>query len=328
MRPGLGGVSLRERPTIKDVIKAQRVIKQYLSKTPLHSYPALNQIVGTKVWVKHENHQPVGAFKIRGGINLIANLSEEERERGVISASTGNHGQSVSYAANLFGMEATIGMPEDANPGKVDAIRSLGAEVLFHGKDFDEVREYVEKLAKQKGQRYIHSGNEPFLIAGVGTYTLEILCERPEIEIIIVPVGGGSGASGACIVAKSIDPSIQVIGVQSELAPSAYLSWKSQKLINANMGTAIEGLATRTPFRLPQSILWDLLDDFVLVSDEDIFHAISLMIEKTHNLPEGAGAAPLAAALKMKTRLSQKNVALVLSGGNLSKKKLRRAMQD
>ncbi len=317
---------MHQRPTFQDVLKAQAVISSYLPRTPLYRYSSLCQLLGCEVYVKHENHQPVGAFKVRGGINLVSQLSDDERRRGVIAASTGNHGQSVAYAARLFGVEATIVVPEGANPGKVEAMRGLGAHVVFHGRDFDQAREHCEALVAERGYRYVHSGNEPLLIAGVATGTLEVLEDQPDIEVIIVPIGGGSGAAGACIAAKAISSAIQVIGVQSERAPAAYRSWKARRLVEDKMETMAEGLATRTAFALPQSILWDLLDDFVLVSEEDIYRAIVLYLQKTHNLAEGAGAAPLAAAVKMRERLRGRKVALVLSGGNLSLAQLRVAL--
>lgn len=317
---------VHQRPTFQDVLKAKAIIASYLSRTSLYRYPSLCQLLGCEVYVKHENHQPVGAFKVRGGINLMSQLSDDERRRGVIAASTGNHGQSVAYAARLFGVGATIVVPEGANPGKVDAMRGLGAHIIFHGRDFDQAREHCEALAAERGYRYVHSGNERLLIAGVATETLEILEDQPDIEVIIVPIGGGSGAAAACIVAKAINPAIQVIGVQAEKAPAAYRSWKERQLVEDKMETAAEGLATRTAFALPQSILWDLLDDFVLVSEEEIYRAIVLYLEKTHNLAEGAGAAPLAAAMKMQEKLQGRKVALVLSGGNLSLDQLRVAL--
>jgi threonine dehydratase len=286
----------------------------------------LSELVGTDIWVKHENYQPLGAFKVRGGINLISQLSPDEKEKGVITASTGNHGQAVAFAARLFGVRAIIGMPEGSNPGKVAAIRNLSAEIIFHGKDFDEARQRVEDLAEQGGYRYVSSGDEPHLIAGVGTHTLEILQQLPDAEVIIVPVGGGSGASGACIAAKAIDPTIQVIGVQAEKAPSAYLTWKARERVEAKMETFAEGLATRAPFMLPQSILWEHLDDFVLVSEEEMLRCIVAFLERTHNLAEGAAAASLAGALKIKDRLAGKKVVLIMTGGNLSLANLRRAL--
>src|SRR5580700_10916983 len=169
-------------PDLADVFAARQRIAPYLQPTPLYCYPALDAVTGAPVWVKHENHQPVGAFKVRGGVSLVSQLSADERRRGVISASTGNHGQSVAYAANLFGVQAVICMPERANPVKVESMRALGAEVVFGGRDFDEAREHCEKLAAEHGYRYIHSGNEPALIAGVGTGTLEILEAQPQTE--------------------------------------------------------------------------------------------------------------------------------------------------
>ncbi len=297
-----------ERPTFRDVLRAREVIGHHLSSTPLCRYASLDRLLGCATYVKHENHQPIGSFKVRGGINLMASLSEAECHRGVITASTGNHGQSIAYAAQLF---------------KVEAIQNLGAEVIFHGRDFDDARLYTEQQADQHGYRYIHSANERLLIAGVGTYALEILEAQPKIETIIVPVGGGSGASGTSIVAKAIDARIEVIGVQSERAPAAYLAWKEGRPVEAEMDTFAEGLATRFSFELTQSILRDLLDDFILVSDEELKRAIVLLLEKIHNLAEGAGAASLAAALKISDRLAGRKVALILSGGNLSLEKLR-----
>jgi threonine dehydratase len=309
-------------PTLADVLEARRRISPHLRPTPLFGYAALNDLVDAKVFVKHENHQPIGAFKVRGGVNLVSQLSPEERKRGVISASTGNHGQSIAYAARLFGVAATICVPENANPVKVAAIRGLGAELVFHGRDFDEAREHCEQLAAERGYRYVHSGNEPLLIAGVATETLEIVEEEPEIDVIVVPIGGGSGAAGACIVAKAINPAIRVIGVQSEAAPAAFLSWKEHRLVEDRMESFAEGLATRTAFELPMRILWQWLDDFVLVSDDEIRAAQALMIEATRNLVEAAGAAPLAAGLRLREQLNGKRVALVLSGGNASRAQL------
>src|SRR3712207_1723504 len=186
------GAYMMRTPDFQDVLRAQRQIRPYLPRTPLHRYAALDELVGTSVYVKHENYQPVGAFKVRGGVNLISQLSPEERERGVIAASTGNHGQSVAYAAERFGVRAIVGVPEGANPLKVESMRRLGAEVIVHGADFDEAREHVERLAADAGYRYLLSGNEPDLIAGVGTIALEVLEEEPGIDTIIVPIGGRS----------------------------------------------------------------------------------------------------------------------------------------
>src|ERR1700759_254400 len=182
-------------------LPARRRIEPYLRPTPLYRYPALDALAGARVWVKHENHQPVGAFKVRGGVNLVSQLPGDEGGRGVTAASTGNHGQSVAYAAAEFGVRAVICMPEQANPVKVESMLALGAEVLFSGRAFDQARAPAEQQAAQHGYRYIHSGDEPLLIAGVATYVLEILEAQPGLDVIVVPVGGGSGAAGACLAA-------------------------------------------------------------------------------------------------------------------------------
>lgn len=309
--------------TLADVLDARCSIAPYLTPTPLHHYPSLSEMVGAEIWVKHENHQPVGAFKVRGGIHLLRHLPEQQRRAGVITASTGNHGQSIAYAARLFNVRAIIAVPEGANPAKVLSIRHLGAEVVFQGKDFDEARLWVEEEAEKQGYRYVHSGNEPYLIAGVGTFTLEMLEQQPRLDTIIVPVGGGSGAAGACIVAKSINPAICVIGVQAAQAPAAYLSWKQGNLVEAQMNTFAEGLATRTAFALPQEILRTYLDDFILLSEDEMRQAIIILLAHTRNLAEGAGAAAFAAALKLREQLAGQRVGLVLSGGNLSIDQLR-----
>jgi threonine dehydratase len=304
-----------EIPTLADVYEARRRIAPYLRPTPLYSYPAVDQLVGTTVHVKHENHQPIGAFKVRGGINLLSQLDGDERA-GVLTASTGNHGQSIAYAARLFGVPAAVCVPEGANAIKVASMQGLGAEVIFHGNDFDDAREHCEQLARERGWRYVHSANEPLLIAGVATETLEILEERPSTEVVIVPLGGGSGASGACIVAKAINPTIEVIAVQSEQAPAAFRSWEAGRLVEEKTTTIAEGLATRTAFELPQRILRDHLDDFLLVSDEELLDAQGALIRATRNLVEAAGAASLAAALRLRDRLAGREVALIVSGGN------------
>ena len=313
-------------PEFRDVVAAQRRIRPHLARTPLHSYPALDDLLGTEVYVKHENYQPVGAFKVRGGVNLISQLSPAERERGVIAASTGNHGQSVAFAARLFGVAARIVVPERANPGKVAAMQGMGAEVISHGDSFDAARLHCELLARERGYRYIHSGDEPLLIAGVATETLEMLEDQPELDVIIVPIGGGSGAAGACIAAHGVSRAIRVIGVQSEAAPAAYRSWREGTPVEVPSRTFAEGLSTGTAFALPQAILRAQLDDFVLVGEDEIRQAIVWMIERAHTLAEGAGAAALAAAYHLRDDLRGKKVGLVCSGGNTSIEHLRQAL--
>lgn len=313
---------LRE-PEFTDVLDAARQIRPYLEPTPLRRYPSLDRLVGAEVHVKHENHNPTGAFKVRGGVNLVSRLSDDERRRGVIAASTGNHGQSVAFAARLFGVPAIICAPANANPVKVEAMQDLGAEVVLHGERYDDARRHAEDVARQHGYRYIHSGDEPLLIAGVGTHTLEVLQEQPHVDTVIVPIGGGSGAAGAAVAAKAINKNVRVIGVQSDAAQAAYLSWRSGELQESPNGTRAEGLSTATPFALPQRIMRRLLDDFVLVSDDEIDAATAVMIEKTRTLVEAAGAAALAAALKLRDSLRGHTVALICSGGNISPAQLK-----
>lgn len=314
---------MAESVTLDDVYKARRVVGKYLPRTPLVTSPTLSRRLGFEAYVKCENTLPTGAFKVRGGINLISRLSEEEKRRGVITASTGNHGQSIAYAASVFGVKAIVGVPEGSNPNKVEGIRSFGASVEFHGSDFDEARVWVEEEARRKGYRYVHSANEPLLIAGVGTLYLEIMEELPDVNAIIVPIGGGTGAAAACIVAKTINPEVEVIGVQAEKAPAVYLSWKNKEMIETKSAdTFADGLATRVPFELTLDILNRMIDDIVLVSDEEMKSAILTLLETTHQLAEGAGAASTAAAFKIRERLRGKKVALVLTGGNLTLKDL------
>lgn len=309
-------------PVFRDVLRARKVISKYIPRTLLRSYPGLDELLGTEVFIKHENHNPTGAFKVRGGINLISQLDPDERENGVIAASTGNHGQSVAYAGRLFGVRVRIGVPEGANASKVAAMRALGAEIFHHGHDFDAARERVEALAEEQGFRYIHSANEPLLIAGVSTFALEMFEDEPDLEAIFVPVGGGSAASGCCLVAKTIAPDTRVIGVQSEQAPASYRAWKHGHMEPVPSQTMAEGLATGTPFSLTQSILREHLDDFILVSDEAIHAAVKLLLEVAGVRAEGAGAAALAGALKLAPGLRGKKVGVVVSGGNLSVAKL------
>jgi len=309
-----------EAPTLADVFAARKVVYRYLKPSPLLRSEALARLVGAaEVYVKCENLLPTGAFKVRGGLNLISQLTEAERERGVITASTGNHGQSVAYAARTYGVKAIIAAPVGNNPYKRQAMRDLGAEVVEIGHDFDEAREWMQAEALAQGYRAIHSANEPLVIAGVATGSLELIEEVPDLDYILVPIGAGSGACGHCIGAKSINPQVQVIGVQAEQAPAVYHTWKTGRYSpTEKISTFAEGIATRVPFSLPYKIMKARLDDMLLVSDDEMKQAIRLYLDTVHQLAEGAGAAPLAAALKLGDRLAGKKVALVLSGGNLT----------
>ena len=314
-------------PTLRDVYEARKTIAPHLVRTPSHFSPGLSEMLEAQVYLKHDEYLPLGAFKGRGGINLLAHLSQEERERGLITASTGNHGQSVASACRAFGARALIALPEKANPLKVAALRSLGAELVFYGDNFDEARAHSERLAKEEGYRYVHPTNEPLLISGVATQTLEVIEDLPDVQVVVMPLGGGTGAAGACIVAKAVDPNIKVVAVQSEAAQAGYLYWKHGKAVTAPTETFAEGLATTTGYELPQSILRQHLDDFILVNDDDIRRAIGLLIEKGHTLAEGAGAAALAGAVKHPELVKGKKVSISVSGGNITLDQLTEAIK-
>ena len=311
-------------PTLLDVVAARGRIRPYLLKTPLTYYHGLSSLLGCEVWVKHENHQPIGAFKIRGGINLLSRMSAGDRAMGVITASTGNHGQSIAYASRLFGAKATVCVQKSANPDKVAAMRALGAEIVEGKGDFDAARLMAVELAKEHGLRYIHTANEPDLIAGVGTLALEMVEDQPSLDVVIVAAGAGTLSSGVAIVYKAVSPGTRVVAVQTEAAPSLYKSWRSGVVeCSESADTMADGLAVRRSFELPVDIVHRLVDEFVLVSEEELRAAIRVYVEKAHTIAEGAGAAPLAAAMKMRGGLAGKRVGLVLSGGNLTAAMLR-----
>jgi threonine dehydratase len=330
LRPGAVGMvydrRIRQRPTLADVYRARHTIEPYLKRTPLVHNPYLSRLLGCQAYLKLENLQPIGVFKVRGGVNLAASLPAEERQRGIIGASTGNHGQSLAYGARLVGMPCIIAMPRRSNPLKVEAIQALGGEVAVHGRNFEEARAWAEGFARREGLRYVHHINTPQLVAGVATVSLEIVEELPGVEVIIAPVGGGSGVSGHCIVAKALRPGVQVIGVQAEGAPAIYRSWKERRLQQAPIETFAEGLATGTPFFAPVRTFVDHLDEMLLVSDDEMREAIILLLRAARQLAEPAGAAATAVALKLGERLKGKKVAIVLSGGNLPAEELRRML--
>ncbi len=317
MKPGNTN-ALPAAPALQDVLAAKLVIQHYMDPTPMYRYPALDALTGTRTLVKHENHTPIGAFKLRGGLYFMDRLRQQTEIRGVVTASTGNHGQSIAYAARVLGMEATIVVPEAANPVKVAAMRQLGAQVLFHGQGFDEAKAFGLDWATRQGQRFISSGDEPDLIAGVATYTLEILEQAPDLDYLFVPLGGGSGAAGACLVAQAVNPQLKVVAVQSQQAPAAFLTWEAKSWRSAPNRTFAEGLATAEPFMLPQQLLQRHLHDFRLVTDEAILDAMAQCFLRTKNLVEPAGAAALAGALQMRDEIRGSQCALVLSGGNIS----------
>jgi threonine dehydratase len=313
-------------PTLEDIHAARDRVYRVLRPTPLIRHPLLVAETGLDIFVKHENHNPTGAFKVRGGLNLIGSLPANERH-GVMTASTGNHGQSIAFACHREGVPCTVLTPVGNNPDKNAAMRAYGAEVIEYGRDFDEARERVEQIHAERGLRYVHSADEPLLIAGVGTLALEIFDDLPNVDVILTPIGGGSGASGCGLVRSGLGRRTQVIGVQAEGADAFTRSWRSgTRVAGERVATLAEGVATRVTFDLPFSILQRELDDVVTLSEEELAGGIRLALRATHNLAEGAGAAPLAAAMKLRDRLAGKTVVCVMSGGNLDTATLRRVL--
>jgi threonine dehydratase len=292
-------------------------------------HPLLAAEIGCDIYVKHENHNPTGAFKIRGGLNLIGTLSAEDRRRGVITATTGNHGQSIALACQRAGVACTIVVPLGNNPEKNAAMRAFGAELLEHGRDFDEARERVESLTVQRGLRYVHSANEPALLAGVGTYALEIFEELSKVDVVFVPIGGGSGACGLSIVRSGLGASTRLIGVQAERADAFTRSWRgAARVVGEKADTFAEGMATRVTFDLTFGMLKRELDDVVTLSEAELAEGVRLALRTTHNLAEGAGAAPLMAAKKIQDRLRGQTVVCVMSGGNIDAATLRTILRS
>jgi len=312
-----------ELPTYSDVLAAEPIVHQHIRPTPLHESAALSALLGCRFYLKHENHAPTSAFKVRGGVHLVSKLSHEQRRRGILGCTTGNHGQSLAFASRLFGARCVLVVPIGVNPDKLAAMRALGAEIIEHGRDFDEAKDHCEAIRQSEGLRYVHSADEPDLIAGVGTYALEIFDELPKPDLIFVPVGLGSGVCGTALVAAARCPQTRVIGVQAEGAPAVTMSWRTgQKVETASVATFAEGVATRRSADLTMAIMRKYVHNMVLVPDDAIREAIHLLLRTTHQLAEGAGAASLAAALRMREQLQGKSVVGVLSGGNLDLREL------
>lgn len=315
-------------PAISDVFHAKHVLEGQLAPTPLLHNPAMSRELGFEAHLKLENLQPIGAFKVRGGVNLCSTLTDEERERGIIGASTGNHGQSLAYGAKLCGMRCIIVMPEEANPMKVDSMKALGAEVRFQGDNFEEARRWAEEHAESTGMRYVHHVNSPPLIAGVATMSLEIIEALPDVDVIITPIGGGSGAIGHCLVAKTLKPDVKVIGVQAAGAPAFYNAWRERTLQTAPIHTAAEGLATGQAYYAPIRYLIERMDDMLLVTEDEMRDAVVRLARSAHIVAEESGAASTAAAVQIADRLAGKKVAIVISGGNITPDHLRRILLD
>ena len=311
-------------PTLQDVYAARRRIAPYVPRSPLMKHPQLDVESGLDLWIKHENHNPTGAFKVRGGVNLVGSLSPEERARGIVTASTGNHGQSIALAARLNGTSCTVFVPRGNNPEKNAAMRAFGATVEEGGHDFDDARGRCEQRAAETGARYVHSANEPLLIAGVGTYALELFEQIPDVDVVLVPVGGGSGACGLITVRNALGSRTRIVGVGAAEADAIARSWRGpDRVVGSSASTFAEGIATRVTFDLTFGIMKQHLDDFVLLTEDELAEGVRVALRTTHNLAEGAGSASIAAAMKLGETLAGQRVACVMSGGNLDQAKLR-----
>ena len=311
-------------PTLHDVYAARERVAPHVPRTPLMRHPLLDEATGLSIWVKHENHNPTGAFKVRGGLNLVGAMSPEERARGIVTASTGNHGQSIALASRIHGVRCTVFVPSGNNPEKNAAMRAFGAVVEEGGRDFDEARALCEVRAKDTGARYVHSGDEPLLIAGVGTYALEVFEELPDVDVIFVPIGGGSGACGLITVRNALGSPAKIIGVGAVNADAVYRSWKGpERVVGTSADTFAEGIATRVSFDLPFSIYKEHLDGFVQLTEEELAAGVRMALKTTHNLAEGAGSAAIAAAYKQRDTLAGRRVVCIMSGGNIDAAKLK-----
>ncbi len=315
-------------PTLDDVREAQRLTSEYLTPTPLVRHPLLSQRLGCDTWVKLESAQPTGAFKIRGTLSFLAKLPAAERARGLVTATRGNFGQALARAAALHGVACTIFVPEGNNPDKNAAIRATGAELIVRGHDFDAAWDSCVRHARSTGAVPVHPAKHRWLVAGQGTVALEMVEQVSEpLAAIFVPVGGGSLAAGTSIVSKALNPATQVIGVQAANAPAFHHAWETgdyRPFRAAN--TVADGLASRVPVRYTTAIMRELLDDFVLVSEDEIYAAIRCYLETLHQLAEGGGAAALAAALKLKERFAGQRIGVVLTGCNIDRATLRRVL--
>ena len=315
--------------TFDDVLAAEARIRPHLAPTPMRHYPLLDALVGhgIEVWVKHENHHPTQSFKIRNGLNTVLGRDEASRRRGIIAASTGNHGLGVAYAGRLTGTPVTICVPEGNNPEKNAGIRALGAELVEVGARYDATIAACAAMAAERGMTIAHSTNDPLVLAGAGTMTLEILAQAPPLDALVIALGGGSQAVGALTVAAARQPGLRVYAVGASGAPAQYESWRTgERLTGQAVQTFAEGIATGAAYELTFETLRAGLAGFVTVTDEALYAAIRDLIRVTQNLPEGAGAAGLAGLRELAPELAGRRVGIVMCGGNLAERDLRRAI--
>jgi threonine dehydratase len=315
--------------TLGDVEAARARLRPHLPPTPLRSYAALDEAVGAgmRVLVKHENFQPTGAFKVRNGLSALTALSREQRARGVVAATRGNHGLGLAWAGRRLGAPVTVCVPLGNNPEKNTAVRALGARLVEEGHDYDESVASAERLVREEGLHLVHSTNDPTVVAGAGTLTLEMLEEEPGIEALVFSVGGGSQAVGGLTVARARRPGLPVYAVQAAGASAIHDAWHLGRPVSKpSADTFADGLATRNTYPFTFGALREGLAGFVTATDAEIAEAVRLLLSTTHTLVEGAGAAGLAGLLKLRDALAGKTVGIVLSGANIDRDTLVRVL--
>ena len=312
--------------SISETIRSRSIVQQYVKPTQLLYYEGLSKLLGANIYIKHENHNPTGTFKIRGGVNLMHHL-KQKGITGVITFSTGNHGLSIATAAKWFGLTAVVVVPKNNNPVKNRAIIECGAELVEAGATFEEASLTVDELCRERDLYYAHPANEPLIINGVGTEFLEIVEDLPDIDVMIVPLGAGSEAAAAITTLRAFRPDIKIIAVQAKDSPAAYNSWQKNEICHAANTTFAGGFATGKAYELTFELFKDGLDDFVLISEDEIYDAIALALYHTHNLAEGAGASSIMAAFKLREKLKGKNVVLQMSGCNASLEEIKKACE-
>jgi threonine dehydratase len=320
--------ALSEQVNLLGVVRARAAINRYLTRTNLTFYSELSRLVGADVFVKHENHNPTGSFKIRGAINFFRHMSGEELETGILVATRGNYGLAMAAAGRWFDVPCTVVVPENNNPEINRIVESCGAELLVRGRDFYDAQSYCYDLVDTAGFYYVEQGTEPEILNGLGTMGLEIFEDLPDVDTIICPIGGGAGCASLVRVAEAVAPHVEIIGVQAERIAAYHASLLAGERVTLDVAdTVADGLAARSIFHIPYIIMKDKVTDVVLLTEEEILGGIRLALEVTHNLAEGAGAAALAAAMKIKDRLAGKKVAVIMSGGNLANEHLLQALR-
>ncbi len=314
---------------LADVERARDRIAPYVSITPVRPYRSLDTSVGhgIRLFVKHENHHPTNAFKVRNAFAALTALTASQADRGVIAATRGNHGQGLAYAGQVLGIPVTICVPHGNNPEKNEAMIGYGATLVEEGNDYDESLLAAQRLQQERGLVSIHGTNNAEVLAGAGTITLELLQQVEALDAIVIAIGGGSQAVGALTVVRALRPDVEVFGVQAEGAAAIFASWKAGEMLTLDSATTFaDGIATRSAYEMTFPALKAGLGGFVTVTDAEIADALRLLLRTTHNLVEGAGAAGLAGVIKLRHELDGKRVAIILSGGNIDAATLRMVM--